>query len=80
MTIDYSRLRSVTARRLVSALEADGFTLRKAATDTTVTPMDARDVSFHHSSDTFRAGTLKSMIETQACWTEEDLFRLGLLS
>ena len=37
-------------------------------------------VSFHHTSDTFRPGTLQSMIEIQAHWTEEDLHQLGLLS
>ncbi len=36
-------------------------------------------VSFHHASDTFRTGTLRSMVEAQARWTEEDLQRLGLV-
>jgi predicted RNA binding protein YcfA (HicA-like mRNA interferase family) len=61
-SIDYRLLRSTTARRLVQALERDGFT-----------------VSFHHSSDTFPLKTLRSMIETQAKWTQEDFSRLGLI-
>jgi hypothetical protein len=36
-------------------------------------------VSFHHSRDTFPPKTLRSMIETQARWTEADLARLSLL-
>jgi len=30
-------------------------------------------------SDTFRPGTLRSMIEVQARWSDEDLRRLGLV-
>jgi hypothetical protein len=50
------------------------------ATDFTASP-DGRRValSFHRSSDTFRIGTLKSIIEKQAHWTEDDLCRLSLL-
>jgi len=36
-------------------------------------------VAPHGSGDTFRMSTLKSMIERQAQWTEDDLKRLGLL-
>ena len=35
-------------------------------------------VSFHHLSDSFPPKTLKSMLEIQARWTDEDLRRLGL--
>jgi predicted RNA binding protein YcfA (HicA-like mRNA interferase family) len=78
--IDYSRLRSVTARRLVAALERAGFTLkRQSGSHRQYAHPDGRRVtlSFHHSSDTFRMGTLRSIIETQAQWTESDLLRLG---
>jgi predicted RNA binding protein YcfA (HicA-like mRNA interferase family) len=79
--IDYSRLRSATARHLVRALQLDGFTLRrqKGAHRHYFHP-DGRRVtlSFHHSSETFRIGTLRSVIEKQACWTGDDLRRLGL--
>jgi hypothetical protein len=36
-------------------------------------------VSFHRASDTFPLGTLGSMIEVQARWTEDDLRRLRLI-
>ncbi|HEV2494689.1 MAG TPA: type II toxin-antitoxin system HicA family toxin [Terriglobia bacterium] len=80
--IDYGRLRSVTARRLVNALEKDGFRLnRQSGSHRQYKHADRRrvTVSFHHSSDTFPPKTLRSMIEIQARWTWEDLVRLGLL-
>jgi len=80
--MDYSRLRSLTARQLSGALLADGFILRRqSGSHRFYRHSDGRGVtvSFHHSSDTFRIGTLKSMIEIQARWTEEDLRRLELL-
>lgn len=83
MSIDYSRLRSVTARELAGALLADGFTLtRQKGSHRHFHHPDGRRVtlSFHHPSDTFRFGTLKSIIETQARWTDDDLHRLKLLS
>jgi hypothetical protein len=38
-----------------------------------------RFVTFHGGNKTFARKTLKSMI-TQACWTEDDLKRLKLIS
>ena len=82
MAIDYSKLRSLTARRLIRALERDGFVLvwSKGAHRRYRHP-DGRSVtvSFHRSGETFKPKTLKSMIEVQARWTEEDLKRLKLL-
>lgn len=81
--IDYSRLRSLTARELVRALLADGFTLdRQRGSHRHYTHADGRrvTVTFHHSGDTFPPKTLRSMIELQARWTEDDLRRLSLLS
>lgn len=83
MTIEYSRLHSLTARQLVAALPRDGFSLvRQRGSHRHYRHPDGRrvTVSFHHASDTFRAGTLRSMIEIQARWNEDDLRRLGLLS
>jgi predicted RNA binding protein YcfA (HicA-like mRNA interferase family) len=80
--VDCSRLRSVTARQLIAALRADGFTLRrqKGSHRHYVHPDGRRlTLTFHHASDTFRIGTLSSMIEIQAHWREEDLRRLRLL-
>ena len=79
---DYSQLRSLTARRLVTALESDGFTFRRQrGSHRHYFHPDGRRVtlSFHHSSDTFRPGTLRSIVEVQAKWTESDLGRLSLL-
>ena len=67
--IDYGRLRSVTARRLVNALEKDGFRLnRQSGSHRQYKHADRRrvTVSFHHSSDTFPPKTLRTMIEIQA--------------
>lgn len=83
MSAEYSRLRSLTARQMASALVADGFALRrqKGSHRHYVHP-DGRRVtlSFHHASDTFRAGTLRSIIGVQARWSDDDLRRLRLLS
>ena len=82
MSLDYSHLRSLTARHIVSALQRDSFTLaRQKGSHRLYRHPDGRrvTVSFHHASDTFPTGTLRSMIEIQACWSEEDLQRLGLL-
>ena len=81
--IDYSKLRSLTARQIIRALQADGFSLaRQKGSHRHYRHPDGHrvTVSFHHSSETFRPGTLRSMIEVQARWDEEDLRRLGLLA
>jgi predicted RNA binding protein YcfA (HicA-like mRNA interferase family) len=82
MTVDYSKPRSVPARQLAAALLADGFQLqRQKGSHRHYRHADGRRVtlSFHHSSDTFRLGTLKSIIEMQARWTGQDLSRLELI-
>jgi predicted RNA binding protein YcfA (HicA-like mRNA interferase family) len=82
MSVDFSRLRSTPARRLASALHDDGFEFhRQKGSHRHYRHPDGRRVtlSFHHSSDTFPLGTLKSIIEVQARWTETDLRRLGLI-
>ena len=80
--IDYSRLRSLTAREIVSALIRDGFDLNRTSGShyQFVHPDKRRvTVSYHHPGDIFRPGMLKSMIQIQAKWTEEDLRRLKLI-
>ena len=82
MNVDYSRLRSLTARQIHAGLLADGFALaRQRGSHRRYRHPDGRRVtlSFHHASDTFPPKTLRSMIELQARWTEADLTRLGLL-
>ncbi|MBI4639726.1 MAG: type II toxin-antitoxin system HicA family toxin [Candidatus Tectomicrobia bacterium] len=82
MAIDYSKLRSLTARRIVTALGKDGFSFkrRKGATRFFVHP-DGRRVTIHlHSpGQTLKIGTLQEIIENEARWTEDDLRRLGLI-
>ena len=82
MTVDYSRLRSVTARQLAKALVQDGFEqTRQRGSHRRYRHADGRRVTltFHHASDTFPLPTLRSIIERQACWSQGDLIRLGLL-
>lgn len=82
MSVDFSRLRSLTARRIQQALMVDGFVLtRQRGSHRRFSHADGRRVTltFHHASDTFRLGTLHSIIELQARWTESDLQRLRLL-
>ncbi len=82
MSLEYPRLRSLTARQLHTALLADGFLLvRQRGSHSRYRHADGRRVTlgFHHASDTFPPKTLRSMIEIQARWTETDLLRLKLL-
>lgn len=80
--IDYSKLRSLTAKRFINALKKDSFYLdRQAGSHQQYFHPDGRRVtiSFHHPSDIFKPKILKIMIEDQARWTEKDLKRLKLL-
>jgi predicted RNA binding protein YcfA (HicA-like mRNA interferase family) len=67
---------------LISALIRDGFELdRQSGAHPHCLHPDGRPVtvSFHRPGETFGIRTLKTMIEIQARWTEEDLRRLKLL-
>jgi predicted RNA binding protein YcfA (HicA-like mRNA interferase family) len=80
MAIDYSKLRSLTAREMVRSLLADGFVLRtQRGSHRRYQHSDGGRVTVPHhgSSGSFVPKTLRSMIEEQARWTEEDLERLG---
>ncbi len=80
-SIDYSNLRNLTAREIVRALERDGFQLlRSSGSHHRYRHPDGRrvTVSYHSSGDTFKPKTLKSTIEQQAQWTENDLNRLKI--
>ncbi len=82
MPINYSRLRSLTARRLIRALQKDGFyELRRNGATRFFAHPDGRTtaIHLHKMGQTFAPGTLKTIIERQAKWTEADLERLGLL-
>ena len=80
--IDYSRLRSITAGRLVRALTQDGFEfLRQRGSHHRYGHSDGRRVTvpFTRRGDAIAMGTLRFVIEEQARWTEDDLRRLGLI-
>ena len=81
MAIDFARLRGLTAREMAAALSRDGFTIdRQRGSHRLYYHADGRRVTlaYHTSGDTFPIGTLRSMVERQARWTEDDLRRLGL--
>ena len=82
MAIDYGSLRNISSRKIISALDKDGFVPdRQVGSHKLYKHPDGRrvTVTFHSSGQTFRPKTLKSMIEDEARWTEADLKRLGLL-
>lgn len=79
--IDFSQLRSVTARQIVNALGRDGFTLRRQrGSHRRYQHPDGRrvTVSYHRSGDTYETRMLRIMLQDQAEWTQDDLRRLGL--
>ena len=81
-SIDYSKLRNTTARRLLQGLRKDGFILeRQIGSHQQYYHPDGRrvTVSYHSASHTFKRKTLKGMVENEARWTADDLKRLGLL-
>lgn len=81
-SLDYSKLRSLTARALIRALEQEGFhRVRTSGSHHRYHHPDGRrvTVTFHRPGETFKLGTLKSMIKLQARWAETDLKRLKLL-
>lgn len=82
MAIDYRGLRTLTARELISALLRDGFHfVRQTGSHQRYHHPDGRRVTIaaHGTGATFARKTLQSIIEVQACWTEEDLKRLKLI-
>ncbi len=82
MSINYSRLRSLRARKLIRALKKDGFyEERSKGALRLFKHIDGRrtTIHLHNMGQTFAIGTLKAIIEEQARWTETDLERLGLL-
>jgi len=83
MPIDFSKTRALTADEIIRALLADGFLLRKSrgGSHRRYQHPDGRrvTVAYHGSNTTFVPKTLRSMIEEQARWTEDDLKRLKLI-
>jgi predicted RNA binding protein YcfA (HicA-like mRNA interferase family) len=83
MPIDFSKIRALTAEKIIRALLADGFLLRKSrgGSHRRYQHPDGRrvTVAYHGSNTTFVPKTLRSMIEEQARWNEDDLKRLKLI-
>jgi predicted RNA binding protein YcfA (HicA-like mRNA interferase family) len=82
MGVNHAHLRSLTAREVISALIRDGFSFdRGAGSHQVYYHPDGRrgTVTFHAPSDTFAPKTLKSMVEREAHWSEDDLRRLKLI-
>jgi predicted RNA binding protein YcfA (HicA-like mRNA interferase family) len=82
MAIDYRGLHALTARDLIAALTRDGFYfVRQVGSHQRYRHPDGRRVTVapHGRGDTFKRKTLKSIIEMQASWSEEDLKRLKLI-
>jgi predicted RNA binding protein YcfA (HicA-like mRNA interferase family) len=80
--INYEQLRNLSAREIISALVRDGFAFdRGDGSHQIYCHPDGRRVTviFHRGAATFRRKTLKSIIEKEARWTEEDLKRLKLM-
>ena len=74
-------LRGVTVRDIEKALERDGFALaRSSGSHRLYRHPDGRRivVAFHASGDTFKPGTLRSVLK-HAKWGEDDLLRLDLV-
>ena len=82
MAIDYGGLRSLTVRDLIAALTRDGFYfVRQSGSHQRYRHTDGRCVmvALHGSGGMFKIKTLKSIVEDQARWTENDLKRPKLL-
>lgn len=74
-------LRGLTVRELISALERDGFILRRThGSHRVYRHPDGRRVivAAHAPGDTFPSKTLACIIES-ARWSESDFMRLDLL-
>lgn len=74
-------LRNLPVRKLVRALEQDGFECRKSRGSQRVyRHHDGRRVviHYHHGRDALPIGTLRQILEATH-WTDEDYRRLGLL-
>jgi len=78
--ISYGKLLSITPERLERALFNDGFQFsRQRGSHRRYKHHDGRRVTIPFGRKTLKIGTLESIIDRQARWTEEDLIRLGLI-
>jgi len=78
------RLKNVTVRSFIRALEKDGFVLKrksgKGSHRAYIHPVSGVRVRvpYHHSGEPLRPGTLHRLVKAVG-WTDEDLIRLGLM-
>ena len=76
------KLKSITIRNLIGALERDGFILKRSSGShrTYQHPTSGIRVtlSYHHSGETARPGLINEVIKS-ANWNEDDLIRLKLM-
>ncbi len=75
------QLRTLSVQDLIRGLERDGFTYRRTRGSGRVYrhPDGRRTViHYHHPGDTLPIGTLRNVLRG-ACWTEDDVKRLGLI-
>ena len=83
MPMDYQQIRNITAREIEAALFRDGFVLSRSTGSHRRYCHEGTNrrvsISWHGGGQTFKLGTLRSIIERQARWTEADLIRLGLI-
>lgn len=82
MAVNYSKIKGLTARELIKTLLQDGFFfIHQKGSHHRYHHSDGRRITipFTRTGDSFAMGTLKSMIEKQAGWTEDDLKRLKLI-
>lgn len=76
------QLRNVAVRKLIRALESDGFVYRRLKGSQRVyRHSDGRRVviHYHHGGDTLPVGTLRQILAVTN-WNEEALRRLGLIA
>jgi predicted RNA binding protein YcfA (HicA-like mRNA interferase family) len=71
MAVNNALLRGLTAREILSALVRDGFAFNRGA--------GSHQLYYHPDGRRVTPQTLKSMIEREAHWTEDDLKRLKVL-
>lgn len=82
MAVNYSKIKGLTAREFIKALLQDGFFfVHQKGSHHRYHHSDGRRITipFTRPGDSFAIGTLKSIIEKQAKWTEDDLKRLELI-
>ena len=76
------RLKNLTIRDLIGALEKDGYILKRSSGSHRTYQHPTRGIrvtlSYHHSGETARPGLINEVVKS-AQWTEEDLIRLKLM-